>query len=192
MTTNPATRPFWVVVGSGIDVRGIDVLGQIFDFSGIEKSEKSIKKTWQEFRDALSKGDFSFDDIASAKKNTFLRVYDDLFNKNAGIEYNTVLISEIEKYCVGRGTILGEDENPDFERFIPKTEFIKEDNRFSPSGVEWLYLAINHLKRLYRLHARKRPASGTGSGKAQRKGGLSLAGVALYYGYFPKGDIRLP
>lgn len=78
MTTNPATRPFWVVVGSGIDVRGIDVLGQIFDFSGIEKSEKSIKKTWQEFRDALSKGDFSFDDIASAKKNTFLRVYDDL------------------------------------------------------------------------------------------------------------------
>lgn len=135
MTTNPATRPFWVVVGSGIDVRGIDVLGQIFDFSGIEKSEKSIKKTWQEFRDALSKGDFSFDDIVSAKKNTFLRVYDDLFNKNAGIEYNTVLISEIGKYCVGRGTILGEDENPDFERFIPKTEFIKEDNRFSPSGV---------------------------------------------------------
>lgn len=66
MTTNPATRPFWVVVGSGIDVRGIDVLGQIFDFSGIEKSEKSIKKTWQEFRDALSKGDFSFGDIASA------------------------------------------------------------------------------------------------------------------------------
>ena len=142
VTTNPATRPFWVFAGSGIDVRGIDVLGQIFDFSGIEKSEKLIKKTWQEFRDALSKGDFSFDDIASAKKNTFLRVYDDLFNKNAGIEYNTVLISEIEKYCVGRGTILGEDENPDFERFIPKTEFIKEDNRFSPSGVEWLYLAI--------------------------------------------------
>lgn len=45
MTTNPATRPFWEVVGSGIDVRGIDVLGQIFDFSGIEKSEKLIKKT---------------------------------------------------------------------------------------------------------------------------------------------------
>ena len=87
-------------------------MGQIFDFSGIEKSEKSIKKTWQEFRDALSKGDFSFDDIASAKKNTFLKVYDDLFNKNVGIEYNTVLISEIKKYCVGRGTILGEDENP--------------------------------------------------------------------------------
>lgn len=111
-------------------------MGQIFDFSSIEKSEKSIKKTWKEFRDALLNRDFSFDDIASAKKDTFLRVYDDLFNKNAGIKYNTVLISEIEKYCVDRGTILGEDENPDFERFIPKKEFIKEDNRFSPSGVE--------------------------------------------------------
>ena len=48
VTTNPATRPFLRIAGSGIDVRGIDVLGQIFDFSGIEKSEKSIKKTWQE------------------------------------------------------------------------------------------------------------------------------------------------
>ena len=81
MTTNLATRPFREFVGSGLDERRIDVLGQIFDFSGIEKSEKSIKKTWQEFGDALSKGNFSFDDIASAKKNTFLRVYDDLFNK---------------------------------------------------------------------------------------------------------------
>ena len=62
VTTNPATRPFWVFAGSGIDVRGIDVLGQIFDFSGIEKSEKLIKKTWQEFRDALSKGDFSYEE----------------------------------------------------------------------------------------------------------------------------------
>ena len=31
---------------------------------------------------------------------------------------------------------------PDYERFIPKTEFIKDDNRFSPQGVEWLYLAF--------------------------------------------------
>lgn len=51
---------------------------------------------------------------------------------------------------------------------------------------------INHLKRLHGLHARKRPASGAGSGKTQRKCGLSLAGVALYYGHFPKGDIRFP
>ena len=33
-------------------------------------------------------------------------------------------------------------EVPNYERFIPKKEFIKNDNRFSPPGVEWLYLAI--------------------------------------------------
>ena len=72
-----------------------------------------------------------------------MRVYDDLFNKNAGIEYNTVLISEIEKYCVGRGTILGETEpTPNGNRFIPNSQYIKDDNRFSPKGVEWLYLAL--------------------------------------------------
>lgn len=40
---------------------------------------------------------------------------------------------------VGRGTILGEKESPDYERFIPK-----KDNRFSPPGVEWIYLALGN------------------------------------------------
>ena len=48
-------------------------MGQIFDFSGIEKSEKLIKKTWQEFRDALSKGDFSFGDIATVYKGNIIK-----------------------------------------------------------------------------------------------------------------------
>lgn len=41
VTTNPATRPFEVVIGSGIDVRGIDVLGQIFEPLD-EKDNKSL------------------------------------------------------------------------------------------------------------------------------------------------------
>ena len=119
-----------------------NIMKQIFDFSGIENNEKSIKSTWQEFRNALANGEFLFDDIESAKKHTFLRVYDDLFNKNAGIVHNTITIRDISDYCLGRGTILSESEIPDYERFIPKKEFIKSDNRFSPPGVEWLYLAI--------------------------------------------------
>jgi RES domain-containing protein len=39
---------------------------------------------------------------------------------------------------------LDEEEVPDYERFIPKKEFIKKDNRFSPPGVEWLYLALGN------------------------------------------------
>ena len=39
------------MVGSGLDVmEGVVSVGQIFDFSGIEKSEKTIRKTWSELK----------------------------------------------------------------------------------------------------------------------------------------------
>lgn len=119
-------------------------MGQIFDFSEIEKSEKTIRKTWSEFRDALAKGKFSFDEVEKAKGYTFLKVYDDLFHQHSGIEHKTITIKDLEGLLVGRGTILSEKEVPDYERFIPKNEFIKKDNRFSPPGVEWLYLALGN------------------------------------------------
>lgn len=42
-----------------------------------------------------------------------------------------------------RGSILAETEAVDYERFLPKAEFITQSNRFSPVGVEWLYLAVS-------------------------------------------------
>ena len=45
----------------GQDENKVEVLRGIN--CGIEKSEKLIKKTWQEFRDALSKGDFSYEKL---------------------------------------------------------------------------------------------------------------------------------
>lgn len=119
-------------------------MGQIFDFSEIENSEKTIRKTWAEFRYALAKGLFTFDEVEKAKKYTFLKVYDDLFYQHSGIEHKTIKIKDLKGSLVGRGTILGEKEVPDYERFIPKKEFIKNDNRFSPPGVEWLYLALGN------------------------------------------------
>lgn len=117
-------------------------MNQIFDFSGIQNSEKNMRKTWSEFRQALEDGDFTFDDIDKAKKSTFLRVYDDLFNQNSGIEHKTISVKELKGKVIGRGTILGDTEVPNHERFVPRKEFIKDDNRFSSPGVEWLYLAI--------------------------------------------------
>lgn len=116
----------------------------MFDFSGIEKSEKIIRKTWSEFQDALAKGIFTYDEVEKAKSCTFLKVYDDLFHQHSGIEHKTIRIRDLEGLLVGRGTILGEKEVPDYERFIPKKKFIKKNNRFSPSGVEWLYLALGN------------------------------------------------
>lgn len=116
----------------------------IFDFRGIENSEKNIRKTWNEFRDCLANGLFSYKEIEKAKEQTFLKVYDDLFHKHAGIDQKTIKIKDLKCKIIGRGTILKDDEVPNYERFIPKEEYITEDNRFSPHGVEWLYLAIGN------------------------------------------------
>ena len=102
------------------------------------------RKTWSEFRDALANGMFTYDEIEKAKGYTFLKVYDDLFHQHSGIEHKTIKVKDLNGLLVGRGTILGEKEAPDYERFIPKKEFIKKDNRFSPPGVEWLYLALGN------------------------------------------------
>ena len=117
-------------------------MGNIFDFSNIENSEITIKKTWNEFREGLKNGLFSYKETDKAKEQTFLKVYDDLFHQHSGIDHKTITIKELKTKFVGRGTILSSDEIPNFERFLPKEKFIKEDNRFSPPRVEWLYLAI--------------------------------------------------
>lgn len=114
----------------------------IFDFGDITNSENTIKTTWIEFRECLANGLFTYKEIDKAKEQTFLKVYDDLFHQHAGIEHKTTTIGDLKNQLIGRGTILKDIESPDYERFLPKTEFIQEDNRFSPPGVEWLYLAI--------------------------------------------------
>lgn len=65
-----------------------------------------------------------------------------MFNQNSGIEHKTISVKELKGKVIGRGTILGDTEVTNYERFVPRKEFIKDDNRFSPQGVEWLYLAI--------------------------------------------------
>ena len=117
-------------------------MGQIFDFGDIEECKRTITQTWEDFRNALAEGVLQISNIAQAKEYTFLKVYNDLFHKNDGIKYNTITIGDMKKYCLGRGAILKKDEKLNYERFIPKKVFINEDNRFSPHGVEWLYLAI--------------------------------------------------
>ena len=80
---------------------------QIFDFSKVEKSEKTIRKIWSEFRDALAKGSFAFDEVEKAKSYTFLKVYDDLFHRHSGIDHKTIKIKDLESFLVGRGTCRG-------------------------------------------------------------------------------------
>lgn len=116
----------------------------IFDFGNIESSEKAIRKTWCEFRESLAKGEFTYEEIDRAKEQVFLKTYDDLFRQHSGIDHKTTTIKSVKSQIIGRGTKLKEDESPNHDRFLPKKEYIKEDNRFSPPGIEWLYLALGN------------------------------------------------
>ena len=67
--------------------------------------------------------------------------FNDLFFNNGGMEYLTVNMQSVKNNLM-RGTKLTTNEVLNYERFLPKKEFIKNANRFSPSGVEWLSKSI--------------------------------------------------
>lgn len=125
-------------------------MSRFFDFSDSdrEKFERKIKETWMDFRTDLTNKRFGYQEIDKAKECTFLKVYDEMFYKNRGFEFNTTMVDELKDLTIGRGAILSVEECPDYERFIPKEEFIREANRFSPPGVEWLYLAMGEEEQI--------------------------------------------
>ena len=116
----------------------------IFDFSDISKSKETIQKTWVDFRSALAKGVFSYNELDAAKENaTFLRVFDDLFlhcHRFFDTSVESILSSPTNLIRAGR--LRPADPAPTYSRFIPNKDYITKHNRFSPPGVEWLYLAI--------------------------------------------------
>lgn len=116
-------------------------MSEIFDFGNIGNSKKAIFKTWDEFRTLLKNKEFSYDNIEKAKETTFLKVFNDLFNTNHGINHIIKNVGDIH-FSMGRGSILNETEEAVYDRFLPKSQFMKSPNRFSPKGVEWLYLAL--------------------------------------------------
>lgn len=112
----------------------------LFVFEDIKKSEAIIENTWKKFRIALANKTFKYNDVDSALTTRFLKVFDDLF-----VNCSTHLESSLDYFHTNgylvRGTKLKNAEVASYERFLPKSEFINNDNRFSPVGVEWLYLA---------------------------------------------------
>lgn len=118
-------------------------MNKLFDFSAIEKNERAMQNTWAEFRQQLASGVFSYDDLDNATQSTFLHVFNDLFQhghrfleKPAGETLSTD-ISIVRAARLKSGAPV-----PGYDRFIPNAKFITSDNRFSPPGVEWLYLAF--------------------------------------------------
>lgn len=75
--------------------------------------------------------------------STFLRVFDDLFQHGHRFLEKTVAETLSPDISIVRAArIKPWDPEPNYDRFIPNAKFITSDNRFSPPGVEWLYLAF--------------------------------------------------
>ena len=118
----------------------------LFEFSDISKSEEIIQQTWENFRSALAAGDFSYNELDAAKANTtFLKAFDDLFSHcHQFFDASAENILSCHTTLMRAGRLRPADPDPTYSRFIPNKDYITEHNRFSPPGVEWLYLAIGN------------------------------------------------
>ena len=116
----------------------------LFEFSDISKSEETIQRTWEDFRSALATGVFSYNELDAAKANTtFLKVFDDLFSHcHPFFDISAESILACPTTLMRAGRLRPADPDPTYSRFIPNKDYITKHNRFSPPGVEWLYLAI--------------------------------------------------
>ena len=121
-------------------------MGTILDFRGIDKCESTIRQTWTDFTISLATKQYKYNEVNKALSDTFLHVFDELFQDKDMRELLSITLSDLNNknidFC--RGAKLKSLEKVNYERFIPKSEFIKEDNRFSPKGIEWLYLSMGN------------------------------------------------
>ena len=121
----------------------------ILNFENSEASIEAINSTWNEFRESLTRNDFKYNEVDKALDCVFLKQLNDFFNDHGYKEIYTKMLSDVFRYGneILRGTKLKDTEEPNHNRFLPLSQHITEDNRFSPEGVEWLYLAIGNTKK---------------------------------------------
>lgn len=111
-------------------------------------AHKAIKAKWELLRKDLQVGKYSFDDESEATKSKFLSEFDQLFTIDGGQEYFSRTLTDVfNKAFVLRGAIIHDTKlELDGSRFIPNSHYIKDDNRFSPKGIEWIYLTLGFPK----------------------------------------------
>lgn len=120
-----------------------------FDFGSLSEQQNVLEKTWEDFQHALERKEFTYKEIDKAKQYTFLKVYDDVFNQDFSISKETIKLRYFRDIKLGRGAVINPQELLDYDRFIPKKEYIKASNRFSPKGIEWLYLAVGSEREIH-------------------------------------------
>ncbi|MCC8195217.1 MAG: RES family NAD+ phosphorylase [Ruminococcus sp.] len=119
-------------------------MSSVVDFSGRDICEQTMKDTWEEFKQKLQNKEFAYNEVSIALQAGFLKTFDNAF-RTVGYHLNR-LVGDVlsDDICVMRAArIKAGDPEPNYERFIPNAAFMTEHNRFSPPGVEWLYLSLS-------------------------------------------------
>lgn len=105
-----------------------------------------FKETWEEFRQALGQGVINYKDLAQAREYTFLKVLEGVLqyksnNHDINETFNTLYFNYSFCRATKKNITESKKDLTTPERFLPKTKYITDHNRFSPIGIEYLYLA---------------------------------------------------
>ena len=107
-------------------------------------SKQAVNETWCEFKDALKDELLRYDDINKVKEFQFIKTFDYLMKYEFVVELLTV---DLKPFSKGkhfyRAARIKNGENVNLNRFVPDASKMERDNRFSPIGVEWLYLGYD-------------------------------------------------
>ena len=117
---------------------------QLFNFSDISKSEDAICSTWDLLRSDLANKSFKYNELDKALTRSFMKSFDAIFSEcHYLFDFRLKDVFNMDTHVLRAARIETEDPIPAYSRFIPDKEYITDHNRFSPPGVEWLYLAFD-------------------------------------------------
>lgn len=95
-----------------------------------------MEENWEDFREKLLNGEFSYDDIEKAKSDTFFKTFEDVLSNTA--ETLAVGLSDVGLMLRGANN---KNNLSDHARLIPHPNYAKH-NRMNPKNRTFLYLAI--------------------------------------------------
>jgi len=101
-------------------------------------------ETWNELKNRLNSRDIEIDCLNDIPNIPFLGVLDRALSYEFArecVNNDIYYYSKSKKFY--RAAIIKPNEIVDTSRFIPNADFMSCGNRFSPKGVEWLYMGLD-------------------------------------------------
>ena len=106
--------------------------------------QEAIIRTWNELKNRLKSENIRIDCLNDIPNIPFLGVLDRALSYEFirdRVNVNITPFSKSKKFY--RAAIITPNESVDIARFIPNAAFMSSGNRFSPIGVEWLYMGFD-------------------------------------------------